>query len=398
MDRVKQPAFLNIYNDQGRELLNGRFKVSDGRKDFHQLTFLDVHNVKGMVLNQALFEKVVNEKGNLSGAILAPDVKVEGMTFQWVKMDKDMLVSLKKRGANLQAVDLSKQNFTGVDLSDFDLSYANLTGANLSFTNCTGTNFKGAILQETSLFGATLDKTNLIGVDLSTASLAGVEVLFVIVDDNDRRPYIEQAVNRLLFVLTRKPVKEYENDQFNQLPPEKIAQIHRLIQFVLTNKSFDEGKTSEDKGPQDIVRDGKLEGRITNSFIRHTNFELEELSASEITKRENFVVERVLKAGFTHNQKILLHRFRSATDAILKINGFMWDHGLIDQTDYLKNSTLEQIYLQSGKCGPRLTHQLGEKCFDLILEYSPEQLKKIMTPEEIQSTKDLALSPDYCWT
>lgn len=170
--------------------------------NYKQFVLLDVDNVQNLILGRDALEKVIAAQGNLSGAMLAPDINVKGLKFASAKMDKAMLTLLIQKGADVCGVNLSGQNLEGMDLTNVNLSEANLSGANLAKVICTGTNFTNATFHNTCLNLARIGQANFTGVDLSTTSLsyASCDGLFVIVSKTDREPYLKKYLDQIVSI------------------------------------------------------------------------------------------------------------------------------------------------------------------------------------------------------
>jgi|GEM_PF-7021513 len=190
--------------------------------NFKQVILLDVNKVQNIILNRDVLEKVIAEKGNLSGATLASDIDVNGSKFASVKMDKTMLSLLIQKGADVRGVDLSGQDLDGMDLTNVNLSGANLSDANLNKVICIGTNFTNAIFYKTCLNLARIGQANFTGVDLSTTLMSYVscEGFFVIVSKVDREPYLKKYLDQILSIsngeVGKTPLTENIEGEFDQ--------------------------------------------------------------------------------------------------------------------------------------------------------------------------------------
>lgn len=115
---------------------------------------------------------MIASQGDLSGASLAHDVNVKGMSFAGVTMDRAILLALINGQANLAGINVSGQdlsgmslinvNFTGANFTDTNLKNANLKGADLTGAQLTGANLENASIHFTVLINANLDSSNLV--------------------------------------------------------------------------------------------------------------------------------------------------------------------------------------------------------------------------------------------
>lgn len=376
------------------ELVTVRTACPERSFYFNQLIVFNVHNVKGMVLSQEILEKVVEKKGNLSGATLQSDVNVKDLKFAFVKMDKTMLLLLIQKGADVRGVDLRKQNLQEIDLSSVDLSNADLSNADLSHADCTKTIFRSAILANACLDFATLSNTDFTGVDLNDTSLRYASVSSVIVSEADRIPYVEQAKSRLLFILTGEKTDGYHADRFLKLSPTEIEEIRSTILFTLDDKSWKEGKTSENKGPQDIVWDGKLDSRIVKTLACDKSSGIVEQSRT--SDCATFAIKRLLGDGFSDEQKTLFHHARSAVDTILKLPTLMASNELLTTDEHLNHSLFDKIYIEGGQSEARVVPLMMKECFDAVLTHFLQDFPTI-SETKIGEVRHLFQSTDYCW-
>lgn len=325
--------------------------------------FFDVNNVKDMMLTQEELEKVVADKGNLSGATLAPEVDVKGLRFDFVKMDAAMLCLLVKTGADVRGADLSYQDFRGVELDDVDLSHV----------ICTQTDFGSA----------KFNKVTLIGVKLHTA--ADVPCPFissVIFSEDDRMFYIERDKNRLLFVLNSE--NSYcinDSDPFFTLPDSVIQDLRIRILHPVDADWLDHFIPSHSSTAQGLVLNGQFDGRCAQG----SEAKIEEAS------------EKLLGTDFNDAQKTLFHHARAALWALWDFNDSMAREHKITQIEVEKEMRLRQLYFPSGNGGPRFGLQLAEAVFTSVFPYSTYEYALTLTDEQITAVRELFLSPDYVW-
>jgi hypothetical protein len=371
--------------------------VYDTLKQFTQTVFLDVNNTRGMVLSRKDLEKVIENKGSLIGATLAPGVQVQGLNFDFVKVDQSMLKVLIAKGADVTRVDLSYQNLMYMNINEEDLSRKNCSGTIFTYALVEGTSFSHATFtEETNFDCVTFNRTNFTGCDLNKPSLNGATVVSVIVGDNDCRPYIDSYTNRLTLLLGSLHIldeySEQTNDPFNKLPKNVKEDFCKHILFDLSNHSLESGKTSLDHGPQDIVVGADLDDRIVKKCMHDIK-----LTPQEIENHKKIAIGKLLGDDFTQFQKILFHHARSAVDGLLKLNGLMLEHGLLTSIEFQKNRLLAQIYIEGGEGEPRVGPELMGSCFELALLHLLKNHPNDISLQQIEEVRELFLSPSYCW-
>ncbi|MCD6027340.1 MAG: hypothetical protein K0R08_1859 [Solimicrobium sp.] len=329
---------------------------------------LDANDVNGLVLNRGDVEKVIHNKGNLSGAYLKADIDVKGLKFESIKMDKHMLQLLIHKGADVTGVDLSYQNCNGIDLTNVDLSHS----------ICKNTKFENAIF----------NNTNLAGVDLSTAFLSYAKVKSVIFTEEDRNPYIELYKNRLFYVLKGK---DYFNngDPFYRLDNSIIKNIRDGILCALPKEYLDSGMVGHICGAQ--------------SICVYTGFDMRLVAASHNSPLQRQAAEnaiqKLLGNGFSEDQKILFHQARAAMWQLLKFTLSMFHEEILNEAKFWNGTVLEKIYIINSKAdeGPSITPLLAEACFAGVLWHSIQEYKLDLTEDQMMAVRELFLSPDYFW-
>ena len=324
--------------------------------------FFDVNNVKGMVLTQEELKKVIANKGNLSGATLAPEVVVNGLRFDFVKMDAAMLCLLGNKGADLRGADLSHQDFTGARFNYVDLSHV--------------------ICTQTIFSQAEFNNVNLTGVKLHTAvGVPGVP-MSVIFSEEDRLFYVERDKNRLLFVLNRENCnRANDNDPFYTLPYSATQALRKSVLHPVGNDWLNYFKWSDEYAAQSILRNGEFDDR----------------SAMGNAAKSEEAKEKLLGNGFNDAQKTLFHHARAASWVLRVFPEAMLEERLITVDESTKEKVLTRLYIDSQEGGPRHGPQLAEALFTAVFPYSTYEYDLNLTDEEITAVRELFLSPDYQW-
>ena len=326
-------------------------------------------------------EQIMQKKGDLTGMTIAPDIDVAGLNFSHIKMDKTVLQSLIKMGANLSGVDLSYQDLNGTDLTNVDLSYANCTGTEFFFTKLIG--------------------TNLTGVDLNTAAFDSYTVHFidsVIVSFTDRHPYIKNLQNKLLFILSHGQTGQGAEGLLYQSSPDYIKGLYKQIMFDVGESCLKYGE-KDGGGSQSLCLGDRLDRRYIN-----TN----DLTEAEIEEHQRYA-EKMLFGNddFTVPQKALFHHMRAAMWLLIKLDCKMHieamssgqDLGMELDAELTKIDALMKIYVMGQNNQPRVNLLLKTICFEAVFPLVSEKYCPYGGLDRRQSEPvfDFFASHRYCW-